>query len=150
MGETTRKISIKMVTVDRTENLQLDHNKVQRHKIELRNMELLLEHVGYFTNNYKVVSLKLPNYDEPCVLKQWKLPKPPSRDYSLRNEYETEEEAKAYEEEHDKMMKDHRECVAKIDEEAKAFYNDILNKLKIGEYLLHVHDNGKIDVEFPE
>ena len=150
MGKTVRKLYIDPTIVVQTENLLIDHKKVQRHEIELHSMELQLEHVTYFTNIYEVVSLKLPNYDEPCILKQWELPRPPSRSYPSRNEDETEEETRTYEEEHDKTVRDHKERIAKIDAEAKAFYNDILNKLKNGEYLLHVHDNGKIEVELPK
>jgi len=116
---------------ERSDTISLDTTKVKRHEVELTGLELKLVRDSFW--GQVTIELHLPDYDTPVVLEKF------DGDKTLI----------------EKEDKETGKCTAryyKLNEadrkKAEARYQEILDKLQKGGYLLHVYSNGKVEVEF--
>ena len=115
----------------RSDTVSLDAAKVRKHEVEPAGLELKLQRDSFY--GHMTLELHLRGYDVAVVLEKFD----GEKDFIETEDKETGKCTARY-----YMLKEAER------KKAEARYREILEKLRKGEYTLHLYSNGKFEVEF--
>ncbi len=116
---------------ERSDTVSLDEANVKKHEIELSGLELKLQRDSFY--GHMTIELHLPGYDAAVALEKFD----GEKEFIETVDKETGKCTARYH-----ILKEAER------KKAEARYREILEKLRKGEYILHVYSNGKFEVEF--